>query len=304
MRVVVAGATGFIGRPLCIALARDGHRVTALARHPDRAGVLLPPGIEPLAWDPAQPGDWQRAIAEADAIVNLAGESLAAARWSPAVKQRLRASRIDTTRAIVEAGKSAGRAGVVLLNASATGFYGDRGDAPVTEETPAGSDFLARLCADWEAEALRARELGWRVVTLRTGIVFGEGGGALPRLAAPIRMGIGGRIGSGRQYMPWVHLEDHIELIRWALGRDDLQGPLNCVAPNPTTNRELTAILAAILRRPAVLPAPAFALRAALGEFAEALLASQRVVPAVARQLGFIWRHPDLEPALRGILGA
>jgi hypothetical protein len=304
MHVVVAGATGFIGRPLCIALARQGHRVTALARHPDRAAVVLPPGIEPMAWDPARPGDWRQAVATADAVVNLAGEPLASARWTPAVKERLRASRIETTRAIVEAGKSAGRRDLVLLNASATGYYGDRGSEPVTEEAEPGSDFLARLCAEWEAEATKGRDQGWRVVLLRTGIVLGEGGGALPRLIGPIRLGVGGRLGSGKQYVPWVHLEDHLELIGLALNRDDLQGPLNCVAPNPATNAELTAILASILRRPAVAPVPGFVLRLVLGEFAEALLGGQRVVPAVAQRSGYLWRHPDLEPALRAILGA
>ncbi len=304
MHVVVAGATGFIGRSLCPALARDGHCVTAFARQPERAATVLPSGIEIAAWDPAREGAWREAVAAADAVVNLTGESIAAQRWTPEFKERLRSSRIDTTRAIVEAAGEAGRDGRVLLNASATGYYGSCGDTPVTEETPAGSDFLGCLCADWEAEALKAGERGWRVVLLRTGTVLGEGGGALPKLVSVTRTGLGGRLGSGKQYMPWIHLEDQIELVRWALRRDDVRGPLNCVAPNPATNGELTAMLAAILRRPAVFRVPGFALKAVVGEFAEFLLSGQKVLPAVAQSLGFRWRHPDLEPALRAILGA
>lgn len=302
MRIVIAGATGFIGRPLCSTLLRDGHSVAALVRDMGRAAAVLPPTVDLVPWDIGHPEEWRAAVEAADAVVNLAGESLAGHRWTPEVKERIRASRIDTTRALVASIVAAHRPGVALINASATGYYGDRGDDPVTEDSGPGDDFLGLMCAEWEREALAARATAARVVLLRTGIVLGADGGALEHLAKPFRMFVGGPIGSGRQWVPWIHLEDEVGMIRWALAREDLDGPLNCVSPIPSTMAEMAGLIGAVLNRPAAVPVPGLVLKAVLGEFAEALLGGQKVVPAVAERLGYRWEVPDLETALRSIL--
>ncbi len=304
MQIVVAGATGFIGRPLCAALADAGHRVTALARDPAKASGRFPAGTQILAWDMKKPDEWQRAVGESEAVVNLAGESVAAQRWTPAFKQRLIRSRIETTRALVEAIRAAERPGICLVNASAVGYYGDRGDAVVTEQTPPANTFLGQLSVDWEGEARQAEKAGARVVLLRIGIVLGEGGGALEKMVTPFKLFVGGPLGNGRQWFPWIHRDDVVGMTVWALENPQVRGPLNVTAPNPVTMREFARALGRVLHRPAFVPAPGFALRLLLGEFAGSLLTGQKAIPEAAQRLGYAWKYPDLEAALRTIFPA
>lgn len=308
MNVLIAGATGFIGRPLCKALTGAGHEVTALVRNPSAATGKLPVKVRALPWDPSAGDDSpasREAFSGADAVINLAGESLAGRRWNADYKQRLRDSRIETTRQIVAALRASGQAGRIFISGSAVGYYGDCGDETVTEQTPPGHDFLATLCRDWEAEALEADKHGLRVVLLRTGIVLGRGDGALEQMLLPYRISklfAGGPLGSGRQWLPWIHLEDTVRMIVWALGNRDVRGPLNVTAPNPVTMRDFAATLGRVLHRPAFPPVPGFALKLALGEFANALLGGQRALPEAAQREGYIWRYEKLEPALGEIL--
>src|SRR5690242_10583027 len=264
MKIIIAGGTGFIGSALIDHLARKGHALTILTRVKK---PLTTAGATTLAWDPATSGDWRRALdetmADADGVINLAGESIAAGRWSKARKEKLRASRIGSTRALVDAiAKSRGRM-KFLINASAVGYYGPRADEPITEAEHPGSDFLARLCLEWEAEARRAEALDARVVLLRTGIVLGRGGGALAKMIPAFKFFVGGPLGSGGQWMPWIHLEDEVGLIDF-LVEANARGAVNATAPEPVTMREFCATLGKVMRRPCWTPVPAFVLRAAL----------------------------------------
>ncbi|MCO5170925.1 MAG: TIGR01777 family oxidoreductase [Planctomycetes bacterium] len=305
-RAVVSGATGFIGRRLVSALRARGARVVALARDPAGARARLGSGVDARLWDPAATVAPVEALAGAQVVFHLAGEPIADGRWTAARKERIRASRVEGTRRLVEGlGRlePAARPGV-LVSASAVGIYGDRGDEELTEASPPGEGFLADVCRAWEREALAAADHGLRVVVLRIGVVLGPGGGALARLVPLFRMGLGGRVTlGGSQWMPWVHLDDVAGLALHAAGRDDLSGPLNAVAPHPVRNRDFTRALAAALRRPALLPVPSLVLRVAVGEVASALTASQRVLPARAEAAGYRFRHPDLEGALAAVLG-
>jgi len=274
MKVLVAGGTGFLGRPLAAALAADGHQVAALPRGSTD-------GVD-----------------GADAVVNLAGESIAGRRWSAGQKQRILDSRIETTRRLVDAIRSAARPPRVLVSQSAVGYYGPRGDELVTEQSGPGADFLAGVCVAWESEAMRAADRT-RVVCLRTGLVLERDGGALPRMLPPFRLGVGGPAGSGRQYWPWIHRADWIALVRWSIDRDVVDGALNATAPTPVTNGAFAAALGRALHRPAFMPAPAFALKLLLGEMADAMLLSgQRVVPEKAQRMSFSFRYSTLDRAL------
>jgi uncharacterized protein len=300
MKVVIAGATGFLGEPLARALAADGHDIVILTR---RAGAPRgAAGARFLTWRPgAGRGPWAAEIDGAAAVLNLAGESIAARRWSNSQKQRILDSRVQATRTLAEAIRSASRPPPVFVSGSAVGYYGPRADEVVTEEQPPGSDFLAKVCAAWEAEAIQARPVT-RVVCIRTGLVIENGGGALPRMVLPFKFGAGGPLGSGRQYMPWIHRDDWVTLVRWTIATPAADGPINATAPNPVTNAEFSHALGRALHRPAFMPAPAFALRLALGEMADALLLSgQRAVPAKAERLGFRFRFTQLDEALRAI---
>ena len=297
MRLVIAGGTGFIGAALCHALARQGHALTVLSRRPPATSLN---GARVASWDAAE---WRQAVADADGVVNLAGAPIAAARWTPQQKQRLRDSRITTTRRLVEAMAEAPRASRVLINASAIGYYGPRGDEPLDEQAPAGSGFLAEVCQAWEAEAQRAETTGARVVRLRIGLVLGAGGGALSKMVPPFRLGLGGPLGSGRQWMSWIHRDDVNRMIEWALTHPDLRGPVNAVSPDPVTMREFCAALGRVLRRPSWLPAPAPVLRLLLGEMADMLLTGQRVIPQAAQRQGFTFRYPDVTQALAACAG-
>jgi uncharacterized protein (TIGR01777 family) len=308
MRIVVAGGTGFLGTPLVEAFARRGHTIVVLTRRPAHApawAYAAEPGrVFVVAWSPdGSTGPWASALEGADAVVNLAGESMAVGRWSPARKARLRDSRLLPTRSLVAAILGATRPPSVLVSQSAVGYYGLHGDEVLTEESPAGSDFVATLCVDWEREA-RAAAPAARVVPLRTGVVLAADGGALERMLLPFRLFAGGAIGSGRQYMSWIHRADWIALTRCAV-ENPIDGAVNATSPNPVTNREFAAALGRALGRPAVLRAPGFAMRLAFGEMAEAmLLGGQRVIPARAIDQGFEFRHPEIGPALAAVIKA
>jgi uncharacterized protein (TIGR01777 family) len=297
VRIVIAGGTGFLGRPLASALARHGHEVGILTR---RAGDL-PAGH--VTWNPdGNSGAWASALDGVDAVVNLAGEPIAGGRWTSERKQILLQSRLLATRSLVQALSTVAARPRVFVSASGVGYYGARGDEEVGEDAPAGADFLAGVSAAWEAEATQAAEGGTRLVVLRNGLVLAPDGGALERLLLPFRLGLGGVLGDGRQYVPWIHRRDWVDLVRWSLISGGVHGTYNAAAPAPVTNRELTEELARALRRPHVFRLPAFALRVALGEMADTLLTGQRAVPRRALEQGFHFRWPSLAPALRNLL--
>jgi len=300
MRITIAGGTGFLGRPLAEALVRDGHTGTILTRAPESQSPV--PGLDLVAWTPdGNAGAWAAAVDGSDAVVNLSGESIAGGRWTPERKQRIRESRVLATRSLVRAIAMAHKPPRVLVSGSAVGYYGPLGDETVSEDHPAGRDFLAEVCQAWESEARSAASHG-RVVLVRTGLVLARDGGALPRMLPPFWVGAGGPVGSGRQYWPWIHRTDWINVIRWALGSGIVEGAINATAPNPVTNAAFAKALGQALGRPAVLPAPAFALKLLLGEMADALLLSgQRAVPAKAERLGFSFAYPALSDALHAI---
>jgi uncharacterized protein len=296
MRLVVTGATGFIGRALCAALLEHGHALTLFTRGAPRDANT---GTKRwLHWTPGTLRDWDAALDGVDGIINLAGEPIAEKKWSHTQRRRIEKSRIDATQCLVQACAKAKQRPHFLINASAVGYYGPRGDEIATEETPPGNDFLGQLCQAWEAAALKAEELGMRVARLRTGIVLGPGGGALAKMAEPFKIYMGGPLGSGKQWMSWIQLEDLIRLILLLIDNPLAQGPFNATAPNPVQNKEFSATLGKVLHRPSWAPVPAFVLKLALGEMATMLLTGQRVVPAAAEKLGFKFRHPDLREAL------
>jgi uncharacterized protein (TIGR01777 family) len=298
MRVLVSGSHGLVGSALIPLLTTGGHDAVPLVRGPvDAAG-------EARSWDPAA-GNLEPAVFDGvDAVVHLAGESIAG-RWTAAKKERIRESRVNSTRLLAERLAALQRPPRTLVCASATGYYGDGGDTLLREDSPTGSGFLSDVCREWEAATEPARKAGIRVVLLRFGVVLSPAGGALARMLPPFRLGAGGPMGSGRQFWSWIALDDAIGAVRHALVTDDLEGPVNVVAPHPLTNGDFTAVLAGVLRRPAILPVPRLVARLALGEMAQALLlSSARVEPAALEQSGYAFRHPDLEDALRHLLGA
>ena len=287
MKVVIAGGSGFLGTALTAALRSRRDQVIVLSRR------------GPTPWTPdGTTGPWAQALDGADAVVNLAGEPLPDKRWTAARKSRIRDSRLLATRSLVEAIRASTRPPAVFVSGSGVGFYPDS-DAIVAESAAPGSSFLARVCVEWEAEALRAESPLCRVVLLRTGVVLHRDGGALAKLLLPFSLGVGGPIGSGRQWWGWIHRDDWVRMTVWAIDTAAVRGPLNVCAPEPALNRDVMRALGRALHRPAVLPAPAFALRIAFGEMAdEMLLASQRAVPAVARAAGFAWTFPELQSAM------
>jgi len=293
--VILAGGSGFLGGALAARLRQDGRTVQVLTRRP-RPGVT-----SEIAWDPSgKTGPWSTVLHGADAVVNLAGAGLADVRWSEPRKQELLDSRLQPTRSLVAAIQTIA-VPPALISASAVGYYGARGDEPVTEDAPPGDDYLARLAVEWESAA-SAASTTTRVVLVRTGLVLHPDGGALGSLLLPFRLGVGGRLGSGRQYWPWIHLDDWVSLVARLIGDAHASGPFNLTAPVPVTNAEFTRTLGRVLRRPALLPAPAFALKLVLGEFAEYLVTGQRALPARVEALGLPFRFRELEPALRDLL--
>jgi uncharacterized protein (TIGR01777 family) len=301
MKILVTGSTGLVGTALVGALAGAGHTVCRLIRPESAARGGAKDGFD-APWNAAT-GELGGAAVSADAVVNLAGASIAGGRWTAERKALLRSSRVETTRALVTALAKMNARPKVLVSASAIGYYGSRGDELLTEESPAGADFLAGLAREWEAEAVKAESLGIRVVRARFGIILARHGGALAKMRVPFKLGVGGRIGSGQQWMSWVTLEDVAGILRFALENRAVPGAVNVVAPGAVRNAEFTRELARALHRPALFPAPAFALRLALGEMADALLlASQRVVPQRLQQLGYRFTQPDLAVALAAVL--
>ena len=300
MIVAITGATGFVGTRLTAHLLAAGHEVVALTRSPERAERELPVRCRVAAWDPEHGRVDPGALDGVDAVVNLAGAGVADGRWTARRKEAIRRSRVDATRLLVDtiAALPSPRRPRVLVSASAIGFYGDRGDEMLTEESAGGTGFLAEVCRGWEDAAVGAEAHGVRTVRMRIGVVLGRDGGALARMLPPFRLGLGGRIGSGNQWMSWIHVDDLVALVAFALERQDVRGVVNAVAPSPVTNAELSATLGRVLGRPAIVPVPSVALRVALGEMAEVLLAGQRVVPSAAQALGFRFGHPELGGAL------
>jgi uncharacterized protein (TIGR01777 family) len=301
MKILVTGASGLVGTALGGVLARAGHTVCRLVRPQSAAGEGANEGFA-VAWNP-ETGELGGAGVGADAVVNLAGASIADGRWSKQRKELLRASRIDTTRALVNALAKMNARPDVLVSASAIGIYGDRGDETLSEESKPGTDFLAELARDWEAEALKAEALGIRVVLARFGIILAREGGALPKMMLPFKFGAGGKLGSGQQWMSWVALEDVVGILRLAIENARVRGAINIVSPQPLQNAEFTKVLAKAMHRPALFPAPAFALRLALGEMADALLlSSQRAQPRAIEKLGYRFLYANLNSAITEVL--
>jgi uncharacterized protein (TIGR01777 family) len=302
MNIAIAGGSGFLGTALTQALVTGGHEVTILTRQtPPPASVQ--PRVSSVSWTPnGSTGPWVTAIHGADAVINLAGESIAAKRWSAAQKQKIRDSRLLATRSLTTAIRQAARAPAAFISGSAVGYYGDRGEETLTETSAPGTDFLAELAKDWEAAATNVAQVT-RVALIRTGIVLDRQGGALPKMLPPFRMFVGGPLGSGTQYMSWIHKEDWVRLVSWTMTHEGARGPLNATSPAPVTNAEFSKALGRVLKRPSLLPAPAFALRIALGEMADALLLSgQRALPVRATDLGFSCRYSNIDEALVSVL--
>jgi len=298
VNITISGGTGFVGRRLVKRLLADDHSVHLLMR---RGKTGLAAKVAYSIWDAAETNPPAESLAGADAIIHLAGESVAQ-RWTPSAKRRIGGSRVAGTQRLVEALPALDRRPSVLICASAIGYYGSRGDEELTETSPPGAGFLPEVCVEWENTARLAEAMGVRVVNLRIGVVLGPEGGMLAKVLPVFRMGGGGRLGSGTQWMSWIHIEDLVSLIVLALKHDGLRGPVNAAAPNPVRNSEFTDTLATAVRRPAIFPVPAFALQMLFGEMAEVMLGSQRVIPRVAENAGFRFEYPTLKQALDNLL--
>jgi len=307
MRVFVTGGTGLIGTRLVRHLLKRGDQPVVLSRRPDAAARLFGPACTVVSGDPTQAGDWMGAVADCDAVMNLAGENVFGRRWNAEVKALLHDSRVRATLNVAEALHRLSRQGDsrprTLVNASAIGYYGPHGDEELTEDSPPGDDFLARLCVEWEKAACAVETPGVRCVTVRVGVVLDKEGGALAKLLTPFKLGAGGPVGSGKQWMSWIHHEDMTGLFLLALDNPQARGPLNGTAPGPVTNRDFGKALGRALHRPAFLPMPGFALRVLVGEAAEVVLTGQRVLPQRAQRLGYVFKYPSVDAALREIVG-
>ena len=299
MRVLVTGGTGFLGTYLTARLIQDGNEVTVLTR--SAKGSKTPsPGISYLQGDPTQKGPWQESIRNHDAIINLAGASIFS-RWTEAHKKLIVESRMTTTRNLVEGIPAGSVKKISLLSASAVGYYGFHGDEELTEESPRGDDFLARLADEWETQAFRAKEKGARVVVTRFGIVLGEKGGALGQMIPLFKKFIGGPIGSGRQWFSWIHIKDLAEAFVFLMKHPEISGPVNLCAPGPVRNKDLAKALGKALHRPSFMPAPGFMIKLALGEFGSVILEGQRVIPRRLLDGGFVFQYPEINKALRSL---
>jgi uncharacterized protein (TIGR01777 family) len=305
-RIIVTGATGLIGRKLFAALKGRGYEVVIFSRSPQRARAALPGAAEYVQWSAAEGGPWAAAIDGAHAVVHLAGapisQGIVGQRWTPAVKAAIRDSRVVGTRGIVGAIAAARSRPRVLVCASGVGYYGFRDSAPLDESAGPGDDFLAQVCVAWEAEAARAEELGVRVVSVRTGLPLDPEDGMLPQMMLPFRLFSGGPVLPGTQYYSWVHPDDLIGIYMLALEDERARGPLNAAAPNPQTNRDFSATLGRVMRSPSWLPVPQLGLRLLLGEMADLVTTGQHALPRKAQELGYPFRFPELEPALRNLL--
>ncbi len=295
MKVLITGGTGFIGRALSRELRLSGYNIIVSTRRKTDSKKELtwvPPELIP-----------PETISNIDAVINLAGESIAAGKWTKERKERIMLSRVSTTRALVQSMQNANPKPKVLISASAVGYYGPRGDEIIAEDSSPGSDFLAEVCKAWEAEALKIQESGVRVVIMRFGTVLESDGGALPKMAMPFKFFAGGPVGSGRQWFSWIHRDDLTGIIKYALENGDVSGPINTTAPQPVTNKEFSAALGKSLSRPSWLPVPGFVLKIALGELGGVLLTGQRVIPKKITEAGYQFKYPDIDRALRAIFG-
>ena len=301
MKILITGGTGLIGGRLARELGSAGHDVVVLTRNPTRAA--LPPGVRAVAWDAASPAGGGEMIDADTAIVHLAGESIADGRWTAERKRRIRDSRVRSSEAVAAAIRDAKEKPRALLQGSAVGYYGPRGREPVTEDDGPGDDFLARVCADWEAATAGVEALGVRRALLRTGIVLARDGGALPKMLLPFKLFAGGPLGNGEQGFPWIHFDDEVGAIRFLLENEQARGPFNLTAPNPVSNRELARALGRVLGRPSFMPAPALALSLVLGEMSTMLLNGVYTVPKRLLELGYRFRFERIEDALRDLLG-
>ena len=301
MHIAITGASGLIGRALIGLLEKEGHAITAFSRRPEIHKAQFPQARWVL-WNPNDTVGMARVLKEADAVVNLMGENIASGRWTKKRKKALYESRVANGKALASALRAAEPRPAVLIQASAVGYYGAHGDEPVDENTPPGNDFLARLCVDWEASTALVEKLGTRRAIIRTGIVLSTQGGALPRLMLPIKLGVGGPLGSGKQWMPWIHIADEVKAIAFLIANENASGPFNLTAPQPVTNAEFTKTLARKLHRPAFMKVPGAALKMLLGEMAEMLLTGQRALPSRLLELGYKFSYPTLETALDDLL--
>lgn len=302
MRVIITGGTGLIGKALAARLAEEGHEPIVLTRDPEKAKGDLPAGVRAAGWDGKTGAGWSQLIDAGTTIVHLAGAGVADERWTPSRKREIRDSRLASGAAVLAAIREAPAKPRALLQSSAVGYYGPRGDETVDENEPPGTTFLAKVCVEWEESTRAVEEQGIRRALLRTGLVLTPEGGALGKMLLPAKLGANGPLGSGRQGFPWIHLEDEIGAIRFLIDREDASGPFNLTAPNPPSQAEFAQALGRVIHRPSFLPAPAFALRLALGEMADMLLSGHRVVPKRLLELGYRFRFPDLEGALRDLL--
>jgi hypothetical protein len=302
MKILITGATGLIGRSLCRSLIDEGRQVVALSRRPPAAPPITDlEGVIAVQWEPSAGPPPAAAWEGVDVVIHLAGEPVTT-RWTEEQKRRIHDSRVEGARNLVAGMRATPRPPKVFVSASAVGFYGDRGDEILNENSAPGDGFLSELCLDWEAEAARARELGVRVPLVRVGVVLSPSGGALEKMLLPFKLGLGGRVGDGRQWFPWIHIEDIVGIFLHALSSPAVDGPINGVAPGIVTNEEFTRELAAALNRPAFFPVPKSALRVLMGEMSEVVTGGQRIVPQVALDTGYQFKYPNLRPALESIL--
>lgn len=302
MRIIITGGTGLIGKALCPLLLADGHLITVLSRNPDAARGM-PSGVRIEDWDGHTTEGWGHLLNGADAVINLAGAGIADRPWTASRKQLIRESRIHAGLALQKAIQQATEKPRVLIQASAVGYYGARNDdAIITEATAAGTDFLAKVCFDWEMSTAPVAKMGLRRVIIRTGIVLSKEGGALPKMILPFKFFAGGPLGNGKQWVPWIHIIDQARAIKFLLDTPTADGAFNLAAPNPVTNKQFGEILGATIRRPAFMPAPAFAMKTVLGEMSTILLDGQRAVPQRLEEMGFAFSHPALREALGDLL--
>ncbi len=307
MRILIAGGSGLIGTPLTANLTTDGHEVIVLTRNPERIAYSLPPGVKAQKWDAKTAAEWGYLVETSDAIINLAGESIAGtgalpSRWTKARKESIRQSRIDAGRAIVQAIEQAERKPAVLLQSSGVGYYGPRNDEVITEDSPPGNDYLGQIAVEWEASTAPVETMDVRRVIVRTGIVLSMNGGPLPFSVLQFKTLAGGRLGSGKQWMPWIHIADEVAALQFLLVNAEARGPYNLCAPNPVTNAEFSSVLAKTLGRPSALFVPASALRLGLGEIATLVLDGQRAVPHRLLELDFQFQYTKLKPSLQNLL--
>ncbi len=300
MKIILTGGSGFIGSRLVEKLATAGHEVVVLTRDPSSVEMKYP-NVKAKQWDGKNPGDWIPDVDGADAVMNFAGESIGGERWTSTQKEKILNSRVNATRALIEAMKQAKKKPRVLVNASTVGYYGPVDEAEVTETHPPGNDFLAGVCKRWEQEARAAEQLGVRVVLLRQGVVIDKGGGALEKMALPFKLFVGGPVGSGKQWFPWIHRDDAVNIAVFAAENSSVTGPINVVAPEIVRMKQFSKTLGRAMHRPSLIPVPGFVLKVALGEMSEMLLTGQHVVPSRLTASGYSFLFPQLNGALTEI---